>query len=206
MPESNDILFDDYLNDQLSNDERNAFEQRLLNDPDFKNEFDLHVQTIQFIAAKGEQDLRNELNIIYTNHKADIDKKSYKPSLNNGNGFSFLSFLFTTMLISFLLFLASTVLIMMNKFPVHHPKIDAYKNWTKEIQQKYFVVRVDTVYYEIQSSEVKKGDTIIDFPDKRIIRSKTTSDTILKNGKNKVMIKSTFKVDSIRQETHQIFR
>ena len=60
----------------------------------------------------------------------------------------------------------------MNKFPIHHPKIDAYKNWTQEIQQKYFVVRVDTVYYEIHSSEVKAGDTIIDFPDKRIIKSK----------------------------------
>lgn len=202
MLENNDILFDDYLNHQLSADERIAFEQRLVNDIDFKQAFDIHVQTIDFIVAKGEQDIRNELNSIYDTHKNEIDNTSYKPTIN-GNEFSIFSFLFKLMFISFVVLGISTVLIRMNKFPIHHPKIDAYKNWTQEIQQKYFMIKVDTVYYEIQSTEVKAGDTIIDFPDKRIIKSHSTSDTI---SKNKVIIKSTFKTDTIKIKPQQIFR
>lgn len=192
MPENNDILFDDYLNYQLSSDERTAFEQRLLNDADFKNEFDLHLQTLHFIEAKGVHDLKNELNVVYSDYKTDIENKPYKPSINGG-GFSFLSFFFKIIFVAFVISVVSTILILTNHFPIHHPKIDAYKNWTQEIQQKYFQVKVDTVYYEIQSTDVKKGDTIIDFPDQRIIKSHSTFDTI---SNSKVKIKSTFKVDS----------
>lgn len=184
MSENNDILFDEYLNNQLNIDERIAFEQRLSQDEEFRKMFELHKQILLGISLVGENNLQNELTTIYTSNLNDISNKKYQPSINN-NGFSLLSFLFRLFFIAFILFAVFTVLIVTNNFPFHHKKVDNYKIWVETVGKKVFVSRVDTVYYEIQSTDVAEGDTIIDFPDKRIIKSKSNSDTILKNGKTK---------------------
>ena len=54
-------LFDQYLLNQLSEEQKSAFEDRLSKEPDFKEEFEIHQLLVQGIQLHGKAELKNFL-------------------------------------------------------------------------------------------------------------------------------------------------
>ncbi|MDE6577685.1 MAG: hypothetical protein K2K58_05895 [Muribaculaceae bacterium] len=54
--ENNIILFDDYINDSLSHDEKVNFEHRLKSDKDFREDFRLYLFTLKGIISEAQQE------------------------------------------------------------------------------------------------------------------------------------------------------
>lgn len=60
-------LFDDYLHQRLTADEVKLFEERLITDADFKNQFTDHKNFVNLFQEFGKQEeLKGKLNTIYT--------------------------------------------------------------------------------------------------------------------------------------------
>ncbi len=77
----NYILFDDYLNHNISSEERIAFENRLTIDDDFRISFSDYVTTAKRIEQLGYQNLRQKL----TKTQNDLKKEGYFESVKNQN-------------------------------------------------------------------------------------------------------------------------
>ena len=54
-------LFDQYLLNQLSEEQKRAFEERLSKEPDLKEEFEIHQLLVQGIQFHGKAELKNFL-------------------------------------------------------------------------------------------------------------------------------------------------
>lgn len=81
MQEELYLLFENYLNNEMSLEEKTSFENQLQNDPKLKEQFELYKQTTQFLEVKFSKetvDFKENLKSISENHFADSIKKKTK--------------------------------------------------------------------------------------------------------------------------------
>ena len=87
MQEELYIAFENYLNDEMSLEEKTIFENQLQNDDKLREQFELYKQTTQFLEVKFSNDtvdFKKNLKSISENHFADkIEKKSKVISLQS---------------------------------------------------------------------------------------------------------------------------
>lgn len=181
MNELDDILFDDYLNNSLSNEDKLAFEKKLIDNTAFRLAFDNHILAIKAIQHDARSNVLNLIQQVYLDNKIDIDHSNYKPKYkgNGGSGFSFANLFFATLALGILATITCIVLSLTNVLPENNPinkKVNSAIHYYDSIVK--LEERVDTIWYYEESEIVQKGDTIISFPDKeiRIIQNKV--DTI----------------------------
>ena len=192
MNEDLDILFDRYLSNELSEAEKNSFDERLADDIEFSKAFELHQLIIAGIQLHAQSDIKSELSSIYNNNKPQIDNQPYQPTIK---GFNWFSFLFRSVIVLFLLSLLYVVIsIVTHKTIIKNKWIETKISWIDTTTKKLFIQHVDTVYYYNTSTEVASGDTITTFPDKQIIQSNGKSDTIQIKPKKDKKIVTDFKM------------
>lgn len=81
MQEELYLSFENFLNNELSLEDKNAFKNQLQNDIDFKNQFELYKEATKFLEAKfstGTIDFRENLKSISENHFSAATKKETK--------------------------------------------------------------------------------------------------------------------------------
>ncbi len=81
MQEELYIAFENYLNNEMSLEEKTDFENQLQNDEFFKKQFELYKETTQFLEVKFSSettDFKENLKSISENHFADTTKKKSK--------------------------------------------------------------------------------------------------------------------------------
>jgi predicted Zn-dependent protease len=73
------IAFENYLNNEMPQDERKALEEKLRNDKDIREKFELYKETTQFMSAKFDSDaidFKNNLETISKAHLIQTKTKS----------------------------------------------------------------------------------------------------------------------------------
>ncbi len=81
MQEELYIAFENYLNNEMTLEQKNAFENQLKNDEDFKKQFELYKETNSFLEVKFSKetsDFKENLKSISENHFANSTKKKSK--------------------------------------------------------------------------------------------------------------------------------
>ncbi|MFC4738657.1 tol-pal system YbgF family protein [Flavobacterium ponti] len=81
MQEELYIAFENYLNNEMTLEQKNAFENQLQNDEDFKKQFELYKETNSFLEVKFSKetsDFKENLKSISENHFANSTKKKSK--------------------------------------------------------------------------------------------------------------------------------
>ncbi len=84
MQEEVYIQFENYLSNEMNEEERLSFESRLITDPELKEKFELYQQTSQFLATRFNSDKRDfESNLKsisehYFNQEAESKTKVFK--------------------------------------------------------------------------------------------------------------------------------
>lgn len=81
MQEELYIAFENYFNNEMSLEEKNAFENQLQNDEEIKKQFELYKETTQFLEVKFSKqtdDFKENLNSISENYFSDTPKKKTK--------------------------------------------------------------------------------------------------------------------------------
>jgi hypothetical protein len=198
MNEELDILFDQYLNNELSVADKISFDERIENDIEFKEAFELHQLIITGIQLQAQNEIKSELSSIYTNNQSEIDNQPYQPTIK---GFNFFSFLVKSI---FWLIILSSIYILFSiythKTIIKNKWIETKISWIETKTKTLFIQHVDTVYYYNTSTEVALGDTITTFPDKQIIQSKGKSDTVNFKPKKQKKIVTDFKMKESKEE------
>lgn len=91
MQEELYLLFENYLNKELSLDEITAFENRLRNDVAFKKQFEAYKETTQFLNLRFSAqapDFKENLKTIAANHFKEAAKKDVKVFLLQSKWFA----------------------------------------------------------------------------------------------------------------------
>ena len=65
----NTTLFEQYLHNELSQQEKINFENRLASDPNFKLEFEKHHAIVQAVSKIGEEDMKHSLKTMHQSYK-----------------------------------------------------------------------------------------------------------------------------------------
>jgi tetratricopeptide (TPR) repeat protein len=81
MNEEMYLLFENFLDGQLSNEERLDFEEKLKKDLEFQNDFEMYKETSAYLKNKFDSDtiaFKQSLKSISKNHDLDAQKKEIK--------------------------------------------------------------------------------------------------------------------------------
>lgn len=78
MNEEMFLLFENFLDGQLSNEERLVFEEKLKKDPEFQNHFKMYKETSAYLKNKFDHEtvsFKENVNIISNNYFSNANKK-----------------------------------------------------------------------------------------------------------------------------------
>lgn len=157
MNEQDYILIVQYLDNDLSAEQKHLFEERLKEDVGFRNAFIEQQKIIKGINKYAKNNLKLELNDVYDKLSSKQEFNSYKPNKKGNNGLNFGNFLGMIALIILLGGVISFFLVDESVLPQKKIIIDKVKSF----EQKF--IEVDTVYRNVvvpSGSGVEAGDTI----------------------------------------------
>ena len=196
MQEDWDILFDNYLENRLSNAEKLNFEQRYLNDISFKTAFQEHEQTIENIKQYSRLELKASLVTIGSNLQKSNEFDDYKANKSGTKLSSIIKWLFLTGSIAGL----ASIFYFNKNSDIKHEIIDYISKWNIDsiwiekinINQE---VKYDTVWHTIKSDKLENGTIIIQKPS----GDESYGTEKLENNSKKVMYDTIYhtKVDTI---------
>lgn len=168
MDDSNSILIDRYLSNQLTADELLQFEKRLQHDAAFKAEVELHKHIVGGINDYGKNLMRAEIAAAGIEAKSNLE--NYKPS--KGGGSWLWSLIKWVVGIGVVGCIAIAVLLQ-NKEIAIDPDSDEseieqvlkglgeFKNSSFSPAQNDTFIRMETIYHTIKTKSVRPGDTVI---------------------------------------------
>jgi len=152
-----DILILSYINNEMTAEEKTAFETRMSNNENLKQTVEEYTTIKRGINKFAKQDLKAEIIAIELTTLKTNSLSNYKPSINGGGGFSFGKFLFKSILSISLIVIG---LIYFDKLPIKHPVIETLNKNMHNIKVEK-QIEIDTVWHIIKTNKVSKGDTIL---------------------------------------------
>ncbi len=148
MDSENNILFEQFLNGELSSGEHSKFIERLVCDTAFKEEYALFLLIVDGLKEKGKANIKADAKAA----SQDIKAKPYTPS-SGGGGFS-IAPVFGLLILAGML---TSLLIYSGTIKTKNKKVNQANEWLHEkvdyletLMITDTIYRIDTVYYEIE--------------------------------------------------------
>lgn len=159
MDEQENILILRYLNGELSEVEKVAFEARLSADEKLQNTLLEYQRIVRVVQMKERENLKGAIAAIGAS-LAQKDFEDYKPKYPPpSNSSSWTDILKSLLFFITVILLACFALIYFNQFPIEHPAVKRIREKIIHLDEST-TFKTDTVFQTIESEIILKDTTI----------------------------------------------
>lgn len=195
------ILFDNYLENRLSDAEKENFEQRYHNDIDFRDAFKEHENTLHQIKQFARFELKTSLISIGNQLTKEKEFDDYKPNKNGGfNLAKWIKWIISAGLIgtlAYFIYQNKNTEIGIHLFNLVKTSWQTDSIWQKSIGTNE--VEYDTVWQEIKTNKLPAGTKIIEKPNEKYGKSEEENNIQEhKKGKYDTIYKTTYKISGVK--------